>query len=119
MDSKEYQEQILSAVLTLPDQLTPEQKTMIHACIGLTTEAGEVADILKRHLFYGEPLIKEEILEEAGDTLWYLVLALSAVGLTLDQVMEANMEKLKIRYASGKRKRNEEAEGKAIRSILG
>lgn len=69
-----------------------------HAVIGICTEAGELADQLKRHVFYGRPLDLVNIKEEAGDLLWYISLALTQCGLTISEAMDANIAKLKARY---------------------
>jgi len=71
---------------------------LIHAHLGMSSETGEVADALKKHLVYGQPLDSTNIVEECGDKLWYIALALSACDCTLEECMEANINKLKIRY---------------------
>jgi NTP pyrophosphatase (non-canonical NTP hydrolase) len=66
--------------------------------VGINSEAGELADALKRSVFYGKPLDKANVGEELGDLLWYVVEAAHAVGMTLSEVMEKNVAKLKVRY---------------------
>lgn len=39
--------------------------------LGLCGEAGEVADIVKKHLGHGHPLDRDKLIEELGDLLWY------------------------------------------------
>ena len=48
---------------------------LLHAGIGLATEAGEFLDAIKKHIFYGKKLDTVNLAEEGGDTLWYLALA--------------------------------------------
>ena len=45
-----------------------------HARLGVSTEVGELLDAYKRHRIYGKPLDKTNLLEEIGDTLWYVAL---------------------------------------------
>lgn len=69
--------------------------------LGLTGEAGEVADLIKKSVFHGHTIDREEIKKELGDTLWYLAQIATAAGLTLEEVATANVEKLKKRYPDG------------------
>jgi len=71
---------------------------LLHASIGITTESGELADTLKKHIFYGKPLDTVNAIEEVGDLLWYAALACEALGTTLEDAMERNIVKLKARY---------------------
>lgn len=69
--------------------------------LGLTGEAGEFADLVKKHLFHGRPLVLEKAAKELGDTLWYLAMAADALGLSLSEVATLNIEKLRARYPDG------------------
>ncbi len=71
---------------------------LLHASLGIVTEAAEVADILKKHVFYGKILDKAHLLEELGDVLWYISIAIDALGSDFETVMKANNKKLKKRY---------------------
>jgi NTP pyrophosphatase (non-canonical NTP hydrolase) len=67
---------------------------------GLVSEAGEVAAInvkANRKKIDVDPI---RILDECGDTLWYLVAVLNACGLSLDECIEHNMDKLNKRAAN-------------------
>lgn len=72
---------------------------LMHGAIGLTTESGELLDQTKKHLFYGKPLDKVNIIEECGDVLWYLCLILDSQGSNLEQAMNTLIPKLEARYA--------------------
>jgi NTP pyrophosphatase (non-canonical NTP hydrolase) len=72
-----------------------------NAVYGLNGEAGEVIDILKKHEFQGHELNKESMIDELGDVLWYAALLADALGVTLEDVMNHNVEKLKARYPDG------------------
>ena len=71
------------------------------AGLGLTGEAGEVADHLKKHLYQGHALDEQELKQELGDVLWYVALLLDTTGLTLTEILDANIEKLTLRYPDG------------------
>lgn len=76
-------------------------ESLINYSMGLFGEAGELVDHLKKVLFHGHPANKPLIREEAGDVLWYLANILAEFGITLDEVMEQNIEKLRRRYPNG------------------
>lgn len=42
-----------------------------HAVLGISSELGELVDIIKRHVYYGKPLDLLHIKEEIGDIFWY------------------------------------------------
>lgn len=70
--------------------------------LGIAGEAGEVADVLKKHIGHGHALNVEKIREELGDTLWYVaVIAQRIVGSPLSEIMSINETKLRKRYPNG------------------
>lgn len=71
---------------------------LIHAFLGLSSEVGELADMLKKHVIYGKVLDQVNVLEEIGDCSWYQALAMTAIKKTLEECMEKNIAKLKARY---------------------
>jgi len=74
--------------------------TMVHA-MGLAGEAGEIIDLLKKHLGHGQPLDIEKAKKELGDVLWYVGALAADLGLSLSEVAEANKAKLRARYPAG------------------
>lgn len=97
MDANEYQR---LALRTEAPGREPRER-LLNAALGLCGEAGEFADTLKKHLFHGHALDEAELRKELGDVLWYAALACDALGLQLDDVMAANVEKLRRRYPDG------------------
>ena len=79
-------------------QLTPLQASMMHMAVGISGEAGELLDAIKKHSIYQKPLDFDNVKEEAGDILFYLTGLLNDVGITLNECIEANREKLSKRY---------------------
>ena len=74
--------------------------------LGLTGEAGEVADLIKKLHFHGGadkkgPITPERILIETGDVLWYAAALLDFYGYTLADCMKANRDKLRARHPAG------------------
>jgi NTP pyrophosphatase (non-canonical NTP hydrolase) len=71
---------------------------LLHAAIGMQTEAAEFSDAIKKTVFYGKVLDEVNLREELGDILFYIALALRALDTDFDSVMDKNINKLKIRY---------------------
>ena len=69
--------------------------------MGLNGEAGEAIDLLKKHLFQGHPLEREHLAKELGDVAWYLAVSADALGYTLEEILEMNVKKLRLRYPEG------------------
>lgn len=78
------------------------QLQLLLGAIGLTGEAGETAEVVKKHVFHGYPLDRIKLEKELGDVLWYLnFLAIRGCGCGLQQIMESNINKLAARYPEG------------------
>jgi len=71
---------------------------LLHSAIGLSTEANEFLDMLKKHIFYGKELDLVNVKEEGGDVIWYLAIAMDVLKTTFEEVMSVNIEKLTARY---------------------
>lgn len=69
--------------------------------MGIAGEAGEVCDLLKKHVFHGHALEKAELAIELGDVLWYIAVIARTAGIDLDLVAFVNLAKLKDRYPNG------------------
>ena len=71
------------------------------AVLGLTGEAGEVADVFKKHIAHGHPLDKDSLIREVSDILWYIAEIATLFEISLDTVGWGNIQKLKARYPEG------------------
>lgn len=74
---------------------------LIHAALGLASEVGEFTTEVKRLAIYGrglEPAMREHMIEEIGDILWYLNLAAEKLDTTLNRCAVENIAKLAKRY---------------------
>jgi NTP pyrophosphatase (non-canonical NTP hydrolase) len=69
--------------------------------LGIAGEAGEVADLIKKRIGHGHPLDKERLKKELGDVLWYVSALATWAGMTLEDVAQANLDKLRARYPEG------------------
>lgn len=79
---------------------------VIYPTLGLVNEAGEVAGKIKKIFRDKDGVIgeaeKEALKAELGDVLWYIAQVCSELNLSMDEVAEANIEKLLDRQARGK-----------------
>lgn len=83
------------------DRLSQEEVAkLFHFFVGIATESGELLDALKKSVIYGKTLDKVNLKEELGDVMWYVARACSVLNLTLEEVMEVNINKLKARYGA-------------------
>lgn len=72
--------------------------------MGLSGEAGEVTDLLKKVLFHEHKLdaeMRKKLVREMGDVLWYLQYGANRLGVTLLDVARENLRKLQARYPEG------------------
>lgn len=97
MNINEYQE---LAMTTLNPQLS-KKDVLINSVMGLCGESGEAIDIVKKWLAQGHELDKERLAKELGDIAWYLAEAATALDMPLEQILQANIDKLKKRYPDG------------------
>lgn len=78
-----------------------QRDALSNFALGLAGEAGEAADLLKKHLFHGHDLDKTRFVKELGDVAFYLTALAVTLGYSLDDVLKINVEKLKRRYPNG------------------
>lgn len=71
---------------------------ILHSAMGLSTEAGELLDAVKKHVYYGKELDKVNLFEEVGDLFWYLAILADELGFSFEDAMKKNNEKLAARY---------------------
>ena len=78
-----------------------DKNLLLNGVMGLNGEAGECIDLVKKHLFQGHELDCDALLDELGDVLWYAAITCESIGITLDDVMAHNVNKLRKRYPDG------------------
>lgn len=77
----------------------------LYFTLGLTGEAGEIAEkikkVIRNHDGDYTKLDREDIAKELGDVLWYLSMLAEAFDISLDDVASANIAKLSDRKKRG------------------
>ena len=77
---------------------------LLTAALGLSAEAGEFTEVVKKILLQGKPYNEDNIFHmkrELGDIMWYLAQACMALDISFEDVIEMNIEKLSARYDKG------------------
>ncbi len=77
---------------------------LLTASVGMCAEAGEFTEVVKKIVFQGKPVNEENLFHlkrELGDIMWYVAQACIGLDISLDEVIEMNVEKLVARYPGG------------------
>lgn len=77
---------------------------LLTAGVGISAEAGEFTEIIKKMIFQGKPFNednREHLIIELGDVLWYVAQACIALNISMDEVFHTNVAKLLKRYPEG------------------
>lgn len=94
MDIKNYQEKSKRTLSNLNTNLEDN----LHMSLGLTTEAAEIADVFKKKLAYNKDIDWVNIKEELGDLMFYVVNMCNINNWNIEDILENNINKLKVRY---------------------
>lgn len=102
MNATTYQREAERTLVDRPGFTIPDDQLMLlWTTIGLTGEAGEVAEHVKKGVLHRHGVSREVLANELGDVCWYLAAICSIVGLDLGDVMQSNVDKLRARYPNG------------------
>ena len=77
---------------------------LLTAAVGMSAEAGEFTEIVKKIVFQGKPVNQENLFHlkrELGDIMWYVSQACIGLDISLEEVIQMNFEKLSARYPEG------------------
>lgn len=101
MNLNDYQKQALTTVLTTDDKF----KDLLHWVLGINGESGEIAEKVKKIIRDKNGKVsaedKKELTKEIGDVLWYLAVFADQLGADLDDIAQANLDKLQSRKKRG------------------
>ena len=102
LESKEH-EAFVYRVQELEGQGFPSER-LLTASVGMCAEAGEFTEVVKKIVFQGKEPTEENLFHlkrELGDVMWYVAQACMGLGVSLDEIVEMNIDKLKARYPGG------------------
>ena len=91
--------------VALTTAIYPREQAIIYPTLGLTGEAGEVANKVKKIIRDGsdknDDSLVSEIKSEIGDCLWYIAVLANDFNIKLSDIASANLEKLEKRKQKG------------------
>ena len=100
--SKQYSD-FLTRLHSLEVEGFPTER-LLTAAVGMSAEAGEFTEIVKKIVFQGKPVNQENLFHlkrELGDIMWYVSQACIGLDISLEEVIQMNFEKLSARYPEG------------------
>ena len=95
---------LLQRITELDVENDADVPRLLTAALGLTAEAGEFTEVVKKIVLQGKPYNEDNVFHmkrELGDICWYLAQACMALDTTFDEIIEMNVDKLKARYPGG------------------
>tara|TARA_B100002019_G_scaffold130825_1_gene112400 strand:- start:28 stop:435 length:408 start_codon:yes stop_codon:yes gene_type:complete len=90
-------------IVNLQSEGFPTER-LLTAAVGMSAEAGEFTEVVKKIIFQGKPVNEENLFHlkrELGDIMWYVMQACMGLETCLDEIIEMNVDKLKARYPGG------------------
>jgi len=97
----DYSEMIAALVkpgAVIQNSLTSNSINLWHMATGISGEAGELLDAIKKHVIYNKALDVENVIEELGDLEFYMEGLRQALNITREETIKKNIEKLSVRY---------------------
>ena len=96
---------LIARITSLDVEHDADIPRLLTAALGLTAEAGEFTEVVKKIVLQGKPYNEDNVFHmkrELGDICWYIAQACMALDTTFDEIIEMNVEKLEARYPGGK-----------------
>jgi NTP pyrophosphatase (non-canonical NTP hydrolase) len=97
------------------EELTPARMHILHMAVGVSGEAGELLDAIKKVAIYDKAPDRENIVEELGDLEFYMEGLRQAFSITREETITYNKKKLAARY-KGYNYSNQAAQARADKS---
>ena len=101
-ESKDY-ESFIARLEDLEKEEFPTER-LLTAAVGMSAEAGEFTEVIKKMIFQGKPVNEENLFHlkrELGDIMWYVAQACMGLNISFNEIVEMNVEKLQARYPGG------------------
>lgn len=83
---------------TIAQEMTGKDAHIMHMAIGISGEAVELLDAVKKRVIYRKDLDLLNVIEELGDIEFYLEGLRQGLGITREICLEMNIQKLEKRY---------------------
>ena len=102
-DPSKYYSEFIDRLIQLEGEEFATER-LLTAAVGMSAEAGEFTEIVKKIVFQGKPVNNENLFHlkrELGDIMWYVMQACMGLDISLDEIVQMNIDKLKARYPGG------------------
>jgi len=80
------------------NEMSVEDAHLLHMAVGISGEAGELLDAIKKRAIYQKELDRENIIEELGDLEFYIQGIRMQLRISREECLEHNLQKLARRY---------------------
>lgn len=107
---------LIKSPKTIQEEITSFDAGALHMAIGISGEAGELLDAIKKGAIYRKEYDRKNIIEELGDIEFYLEGIRQHFDIPRELTLDGNIEKLSVRYATGKFS-NQQAQERADKSF--
>ena len=102
MNADEYQVLASRTLIDRPDfDIADNDMMIVWNALGLAGEAGECVDAIKKGILHQHGLDYEKLVRELGDVMWYVAAIATKIDVSLSEIMEVNIDKLRHRYPDG------------------
>ena len=94
----------LSDRLVALDEKGANIERLLTGAVGINSEGGEIMEIVKKLIFQGKKWEDETVFHlkrELGDVMWYVMQCLIALDVSIDEIVDINVDKLEKRYPGG------------------
>ena len=100
-EHKKLVKELIKNPLDIIDSWDYVDADLIHSVMGISGEAGELLDAIKKTVMYRKPLDIDNVIEELGDLEFYMENLRSSLDISREETLQANIDKLNRRYSSG------------------
>lgn len=83
---------------TIVSEMSGDDAHILHMTIGISGESGVLLDAIKKRVIYRKPLDRKNVIEELGDLEFYMEGLRQGLGISREETLAANIEKLGKRY---------------------
>lgn len=98
MTYAEFVKRLMKRGSEIYDEVTPARLELIHMVLGISGEAGELLDAVKKHVIYDKDLDFENVMEELGDLEFFMEGIRQLLSISREDCLKHNKEKLSVRY---------------------
>ena len=84
----------------IAEQMTAQEAHSLHMGVGISGEAGELLDAIKKYVVYKNPLDMVNVVEELGDLEFYMEGLRQGLGISREETIQANNMLQMLRYGS-------------------